>query len=204
MSTQISASRKRYIDAETLLEAIEAIKPGAGEVGAIDFQPVLTPIAQLEGKVLLALSQLDARLTVIDRDNDAVVQEMQAKIVALMGVTEQLQLAFATFATQQQQFVAAAENAAVMTAAADASAENLRQANLLLASNAKTDAATIERLQQNVSAKEQDLVAAHAAAVQAQADRDALQLQVSHAQAAIQAILDGQAPPSNPASPASA
>ena len=193
MTTQISTSRKRYIDAETLLEAIEAIRPGAGAADVpIDFQPVLNSIAQMKGDLLQALAQMDATIVRIDRDNDAVVQAMQGKLVALMTVTEQIQTAFGTFATQQQQLVNAAENAASTTAAVDATAESLRQANALLASNAQGDAATIASMRQDIAEKEQALIAAQAAAAQAKADRDALQLQVSQAQAAIQAILNGQ------------
>jgi chromosome segregation ATPase len=208
MSTQVSASRKRYIDAETLLEAIEAIKPGAGAdagVTIVDFQPILTQLAQMEERVVLALSQLDAKMMTIDRDNDAVVREMQEKLVILMNGSEQVSMSLGSLLALQQQLATAEGAAAANEATATAIANALRQSSELLAANARqADAGTIASLQADIASKEKALAAARQEAIQVKADRDTLQLQVSQAQAAIQAILDGQVPPSNPASSASA
>ena len=187
MPSQISVpSSRRYITAATLLDAIQAISPGAGSAPVtVDLQPVLDAIAQLSNKV-----------TMIDRDNDIDLQLLESKIMSLMTAIEQIQNAFGTMLSQQQQLVSTAETAAATAATANAAAEALRQSNELLSANDQADATTIANLQADVTTKEQALIAAQQQAAQAQADRAALQLQMDQAEAALRAILDGQG--SNP------
>ena len=182
MPTQISVpSSRRYITATILLDAIQAL-PTTGAV--VNLQPVLDAIAQLSAKV-----------TAIDSGNDIVIQQLEQHLMSLMQTIEQVQTAFSTFSAQQQQLVTTAENAAAAAATANAAAEALRQSNALLAANDQADAATIASLQADITVKEQTLATAQAAAVQAQADRLALQQQIAEAEAALQAILAQQPNP---------
>ena len=207
MPSQISVpSSRRYITAATLLDAIQGLTSGAGGTSApVDLQPILNAIHAIAPvdlqPVLTAIEQLSNKVTTIDRDNDAVIQQMETKIMDLVTLVGQVKTAFEAQAAQHQQLITTAENAAATAATATAAAESLRQSNALLSANDQADAATIANLQADVATKSQALTTAQAAAAQAQADRDALQAQMDAARAELEALLAQAQPQQPPAQP---